>query len=371
MSNAEIKVANPGADLGGLREQLIAAARRVIDSGSYILGNEVEQFESRMAERLGVVGTIGVASGTDALALGLLGVGIGPGDEVITVSHTAGATAAAILMIGAVPVLIDIEPETYCIDVNQLEAALGPKTRAVVPVHLYGHPAAIGAVEEFADRHGLAVVEDCAQAQESSVCGITVGSTGDVGCFSFYPTKILGAIGGGGLVATRRRDLLERLRQLRIYGWSKSQFSELPSGRCSRLDEIQAAFLQLKLDSLDKAVERRRTIAQFYSSAFSGLDLSTPTERPGHRHVFHLYVIRCAARNALAHHLKAAGIATARHYPFPVHQQPGLAATARVAVPLGVTEKIQNEILTLPLYPSMSHEEQCRVVDGVRQFFGR
>ena len=216
-----IPLANPAADLASLRQAIVAAVTRVIGEGSYILGPEVSAFECQMASRLGVAGTVGVASGTDALVLALLAVGVGPGDEVITVSHTAGPTVAAICMTGAIPVLIDIEEDTFCLDPARLTSALGPRTRAIIAVHLYGHPADLDRIGAIARERNLPLIEDCAQAQEATSKGRKVGSIGDLGCFSFYPTKNLGAVGDGGLVAANDPKLLERLRQLRTYGWTK------------------------------------------------------------------------------------------------------------------------------------------------------
>jgi dTDP-4-amino-4,6-dideoxygalactose transaminase len=213
------------------------------------------------------------------------------------------------------------------------------------------------------------VVEDCAQAQEATIDRRPVGAIGEVGCFSFYPTKNLGAIGDGGLIVSANPDLVDRLCRLRTYGWSKSQFAELPNGRCSRLDELQAAILNVKLDHLAADVERRRAIAFRYNAAFADLPLILPTEKPGCRHVYHLYVIRCNRRDDLAQHLDHAGIETAIHYPFAVHTQPGLAAGARIPQPLKVTDMIVREILSLPLYPSMSNHDQDRVIEGVRSFY--
>jgi dTDP-4-amino-4,6-dideoxygalactose transaminase len=368
-SEKPVPLADPGADAAPLREEILAATGRVLDRGWYVLGEEVAGFEQRIASRLGVPGAVGVASGTDALVLALLALGIGAGDEVITVSHTAGPTVAAIRIVGAIPVLVDIELETYCLDPTTLEKAVGPRTKAIIAVHLYGHPAALDDICKFAAHRGIAVVEDCAQAQDSTTGGRTVGSIGDFGCFSFYPTKILGAIGDGGLVVARDPKHVERLRQLRAYGWTKSQFSELSDGRCSRLDELQAAILAVKLDHLDRQIEHRRTLAGAYRDAFAKLPLSCPVERPECRHVYCLYVVRCRERDALARHLESAGIMTGRHYPFPIHEQPGLSAKARIPRPLSITDRIKNEILTLPLYPSMPGAFQARVVDAVRSFF--
>jgi dTDP-4-amino-4,6-dideoxygalactose transaminase len=364
-----IPLADPKADLAHLRSEILAAVARVLDGGSYILGPEVADFERDMARRIGVPGAVGVASGTDALVLALRALRISDGDEVITVSHTAGPTVAAIHMVGAVPVLVDIDPATYCLDPDALDHALSARTKAILPVHLYGHPADLDRICAFAQAHRVAVIEDCAQAQTASVGGRDVGSIGDIGCFSFYPTKNLGAIGDGGLVVSSDQDIVERLRQLRTYGWTKPQFAEVADGRCSRLDELQAAVLNVKLDGLAGDMDRRREIAAQYAAAFADLPLVRPLERAGCRHAYHLYVVRCERREALANHLDRLGIATGLHYPYPVHAQPALAAGARIPRPLQITEEICRQILTLPLYPSMPKESVSAVIDGVRGFF--
>lgn len=370
MSERAIRLSDPRADLADSRDDILAAIAKVVDSGQYILGPQVDEFERRMASQLGAAGTVGVASGTDALVLGLLALGVTPGDEVITVSHTAGPTVAAIRMTGAVPVLIDIDLENFCLDPAALEAAIGPRTKAILPVHLYGHPADLDGIGAVAARHGIPVLEDCAQAQGATFAGRQVGAIGAVGCFSFYPTKNLGALGDGGLVSAANAGHVERLRQLRTYGWTKPQYAELPFGRCSRLDELQAAILNVKLAKLDAAIEKRREIAHRYDTAFSGLPLVLPAERLGCRHVYHLYVVRSDRRDALARHLEKSGIGTGLHYPYPVHMQPGLVEGARIPQPLAVSDAAAGEILTLPLYPSMPEDSQSRVIDAVRGFFG-
>jgi dTDP-4-amino-4,6-dideoxygalactose transaminase len=367
---ARIPLADPRADQAHLRADILAAVARVVDGGTYILGGEVAEFERSFARSIGAADAVGVASGTDALALALLALGIGSGDEVITVSHTAGPTVAAIRMVRAIPVLVDIEPGTYCLDPGTLEAAVGARTRAIIPVHLYGCPADMDRIAARARDRDIAVIEDCAQAVGATIGGRQVGSIGDSGCFSFYPTKNLGAIGDGGMITASRHEIAERARRLRTYGWSRPQFAELADGRCSRLDELQAAILNVKLAHLATDVEKRRAIADQYNAAFAGLPMVLPSEPAGRRHAYHLYVVRCDRRDALARHLDHAGIATGIHYPHPVHVQPGIAADARIPQPLLATEAIVGEILSLPLYPSMSTDDRDRVIEGVRSFFG-
>jgi dTDP-4-amino-4,6-dideoxygalactose transaminase len=364
-----IPLADPRGDHAHLRDEIMAALERTVDSGSYILGKEVEAFEHRLAARLNTAGAVGVGSGTEALALGLLAVGVSSGDEVVTVSHTAGATVAAIRMIGAVPMLIDIDEASYCMDPQWVESAITSRTKAILPVHLYGHPADLVSIGAIARLHNIPVVEDCAQAQEATIEGRAVGSIGQVGCFSFYPTKNLGAVGDGGLAVAIAPETVERLRRLRTYGWSRPQFADIPDGRCSRLDELQAAILNVKVNHLARDVERRREIAQRYNEAFAGLPLTLPAEYDGACHVYHLYVVRSDRRDAVALHLKEAGIDTGIHYPCPVHLQPGLMTGARIAGSLKVTEMVAKEILSLPLYPSLSIESQQRVIEAVREFF--
>jgi dTDP-3-amino-3,4,6-trideoxy-alpha-D-glucose transaminase len=366
-----IQFADPGSDLAPVRAEVLAAVSDVLDSRQYILGPFVENFEREFASRLGAAAVVGVASGTDALALALQALNVGKGDEVVTVSHTSGATVAAIRMVGATPVLVDIEPDTYCLDPEKLELACGRVTKAIVAVHLYGHPADMERITAFARPRGIRVVEDCAQAQDATVGGRPVGSIGDVGCFSFFPTKILGAIGDAGAVATSDSDIAERVRQLRTYGWAKAQFSVSAGGRSSRLDALQAAILSLRLRRLSDEVERRRAIALEYGNALRDLAIRLPVESAGCRHVYHLYVMRTQRRDDLRAHLDRDGIGTGIHYPYPVHVQPGLMDGARIPAPLTVTEAVAREIVTLPLFPSLSPTQQARVIGSIRSFFGK
>jgi dTDP-4-amino-4,6-dideoxygalactose transaminase len=372
---ARVPVADPLADHRHLRAAIMEAVARVIDGGRYILGPEVAAFESRMAARLGVAGAVGVGCGTDALAIALRAAGVGDGDEVITVSHTAGPTVAGILAAGAVPVLVDIEPDSFCLDPATLEVAWSARTRAIVPVHLYGQPADLDAVRVFAVAKDVAVIEDCAQAIDAAIDtgggARPVGSIGDFGCFSFYPTKNLGAVGDAGLICAARAESVARVRHMRTCGWTKPQYAEIAGGICSRLDELQAAILNVKLDHLAVDIERRRDIARTYNAAFADLPIRCPVERPGTRHVYHLYVIASRERDALARSLDEAGIATARHYPYPVHVQPAFASRCRIPAALGATETAGREILSLPLYPSMPAESRGRVIAAVRRFYGR
>jgi dTDP-4-amino-4,6-dideoxygalactose transaminase len=368
-NGAEVPVplAYPSGEARALRAEIAAALMRVVDGNSYILGPEVAAFEKAFADSIGTREAVGVASGTDGLVLALLACGVRADDEVITVSHTAGPTVAAIRMVGAVPVLVDVDPTTYCLDASHVKAALSSKTKAIIAVHLYGHPADIATIRAAAP--GIAIVEDCAQAQGALANSKPVGGLANISCFSFYPTKNLGAIGDGGAVASSDVGLTEHVRRLRTYGWTRPQFAELENGRCSRLDEMQAALLSVKLAALPGYVEHRRAIAARYSEGLKHLPLTLPVETAGNRHAYHLYVLRSDRRDALEAHLQKNGIGTGRHYPLPVHKQPGLAAHARIPAPLTVTEEISGEILSLPMFATMTDEQADRVIAAVKGFF--
>jgi len=368
-AHERVPLSDPLGETRLLRGEIAAALMRVVDSGSYILGAEVTAFEEALAAAIGVKAAVGVGSGTDALVLALAGAGIGAGDEVITVSHTAGPTVAAIRMTGAIPVLIDVEEGSYCMDPRKIDAAIGPHTRAIIAVHLYGHPADMAAINGIARSRGILVIEDCAQAQGAAIGERQVGAFGDVACFSFYPTKGLGAIGDGGAVVTDDAALAARVRKLRTYGWSKPQYAALANGRGSRLDEIQAAILALKLKRLSVNLQRRRQAAERYCAQLAALPLVLPTVRSGCRHSYHLFVVRAEARDDLEAHLQASGIVTGRHYPWPVHRQPGLATAARVPEPLAVTERIAGEILSLPMFATITDAQIDRVAEAVRAFY--
>jgi dTDP-4-amino-4,6-dideoxygalactose transaminase len=359
--------ANPGAGYRAARGEIDAAVARVLASGHYILGPEVAAFEAEFARWLGAPAALGCANGTDALVLALKALGVGPGDAVATVSHTAVATVAAIGMAGATPVLLDVEPDTYTLDPAELAAllaapppGLGP-VKAVVAVHLYGQPAAIDAICAVAARHGAAVIEDCAQAHGAALDGRAVGSWGEAAAFSFYPTKNLAALGDGGAVATARPDLAARVRALRQYGWDAARLSGEP-GVNSRLDEVQAAILRVMLARLDADNARRRAVAEAYDAALADGATRPPARRPGATHVFHQYVVAHGDRDAAQARLRAAGVGTAVHYPVPVHLQP--AYRGRVALgPAGcrTTERIAGEILSLPMHPHLTEGEVARV----------
>jgi len=362
-----ILCSNPKAQYLTYRQEIDDAMRRVLESGWYVLGEEVNAFEAEFARYLGVSHAIGVGSGTEALHLALGCCGIGPGDEVITVSHTAVATVAAIELAGATPVFVDIEPDYFTIDPAQVEQAVSCRTKAIVPVHLYGQPADLGPILKVARRHGVRVIEDCAQAHGAEYHGKKVGSWGDLSCFSFYPTKNLGALGDGGMVLTGDPHLAERARLLREYGWKERYQSHLP-GWNSRLDELQAAVLRVKLRGLDADNASRVRLAEAYHEGLGVAGLELPICRGNATHVHHLYVVRVPRRDALCDHLRQHGVAAMVHYPVPVHLQPTYARLAGGRLP--ETERAAGEVLSLPMYPELSEADLNQVVAAVCSFRG-
>jgi dTDP-3-amino-3,4,6-trideoxy-alpha-D-glucose transaminase len=351
------------ADYRALKQAIDRAVARVLAGGWYILGQEVAAFEAEFAAYCGVGHAVGVASGTDALLLALRALAIGPGDEVITVSHTAVATVTAVTLSGATPVLVDVEPAYYTLDPAAIVAAISPRTKALIPVHLYGQPANLDEILAIARQYGLFVVEDCAQAHGALYHGRRVGSFGHLAAFSFYPTKNLGAMGDGGAVVTTDGALAERLRWLRQYGWQERYISA-HAGYNSRLDELQAAVLRVKLAHLDAANEARRALAGAYWQQLADLPLVLPEERPLTNHVYHLFVIQTAAREALQARLAAQGIGTAVHYPVPIHRQP---AYAHLPARLPVTERLAERILSLPLAPHLTMEALAHVCRAIKE----
>lgn len=362
-----IPQSNPKAAYESYRAEIDAAIRRVLDSGWYILGSEVEAFERGLAEYCGVPHAIGVGSGTEALHLALKALDIQCGDEVITVSHTAVATVSAIEMAGARPVLVDVHPQSYTLDPAALESALTARTRAIIPVHLYGQAADLAPILEIARRRGIRVIEDCAQAHGALYQGRRTGSWGDLGCFSFYPTKNLGAIGDGGMIVTQDPELAERVRLLRQYGWRERYQSSIP-GWNSRLDELQAAILRIKLAHLDEDNARRRRWAALYGELLHAGPVALPAELPYGRHVYHLYVVRSRRRDELKRFLAGRGIQTAIHYPVPIHLQPAYRNLGYPPGSLPVTEQLAQEILSLPMYPELTQGEIEAVAEGIRAF---
>jgi dTDP-4-amino-4,6-dideoxygalactose transaminase len=370
-----IPQANPLAGYLAQKAEIDAAIARVMASGRYILGREVEQFEREFANYLGLHSAVGVASGTDAVELCLRGLGIGAGDAVVTVSHTAVATVAAIERAGATPVLVDIDPATYTMDPSRLEEALaevvkssGLRARAILPVHLYGYPAAMPELVDVARQHKLHVIEDCAQAHGAKLGGRIAGTFGDLAAFSFYPTKNLGAFGDGGLIAGDDGPVLARVRALREYGWQERYVSAMP-GVNSRLDEIQAAMLRVRLQQLDAGNARRGEIAARYTAGLDDTPLSLPIVAKGVTHAWHQYVVQCGARDDLRSALERTNIGTAVHYPAPVHLQPAYRGRIVCSGELAHTERAAGRILSLPMYPQLTDAQVDRVIDAIRSIF--
>jgi dTDP-4-amino-4,6-dideoxygalactose transaminase len=370
MAETPIPQTDPKAGYLAHKPAIDAAIARVLESGWYIGGGEVTGFEQDFARLFGFGHAVGCANGTDALVLALRGLGIGRGDRVATVSHTAVATVAAIELAGAEPVLVDIEPATYTMDPAALARALTtiPGIRAVIPVHLYGQPADLGAILPLV--RDLKLIEDCSQAHGATLDGRITGTFGDVACFSLYPTKNLGALGDGGVLATGDVALADRIRSLREYGWRERYISDI-AGLNSRLDPLQAAILRVKLTHLAADNARRRAIAAAYDRGLEDLGntgLILPVTRPGAVPVYHQYVVRHPARDTLRAALTARGIGTNIHYPMPVHLQPAY----RGRVPFGPgglpeTERAAAEILSLPMYPGLNDEQIGRVIAAVRE----
>ena len=369
MSHTPLSIlqANPHASYLAYQSEIHDAIHRVLNSGWYILGKEVSAFEEEFAAFIGVPHAIGVGNGTDALELALRACGIGAGDEVITVSHTAVATVAAIELVRATPVFVDIETGSYSMDPRQIEAALSSRTKAILPVHLYGRPANLPAVVEIARKHGLRLIEDCAQSHGASLNGVKTGAWGDVAAFSFYPTKNLGALGDGGMVVTRDSHLSEQVRQLREYGWKQRYVSDQP-GINSRLDEIQAAILRVKLRHLNQDNERRERLARVYLDALKGSCLRLPEGSPDGVHAWHLFVVAHQHRDELLAFLRERGIGTGIHYPVPVHLQPAYRNRLQLRLPLPNTEKAAAQVLSLPLYPELPVESAERVANTVLEW---
>ena len=357
---AAVPQADPRASYLAHRVEIDQAIARVLAGGRYILGPETQAFEQEFAAYVGVGHGIGVGSGTEALHLALTACGVGPGDEVISVSHTAVATVAAIELSGATPVLVDIDPATYTLDPQGVQAAITPRTTAIVPVHLYGHPADMAALLSIARPRGLRVVEDCAQSHGAMWAGKRTGAWGDAAAFSFYPTKNLGGLGDGGMVVTDDPGVAERARLLRQYGWRDRYVSAVP-GWNSRLDELQAAILRVKLAHLDSDNGARQALAGRYAARLAGAGLGLPGSRGDAVHVYHLYVVRDPRREDLRAHLAGQGIGTGIHYPVPVHLQPAYRGRLGRVGSLPQSERAAAEVLSLPLFPEL-HADRVEAV---------
>ena len=345
-----------------------AAMQRVVADADFILGSDVVKFEQEFARFCEAEYAVGLDSGTSALELGLRAFGIGEGDEVITVSHTFIATAAAISYTGAQPILVDIDPDTYNIDPEQIEAAITPRTKAIVPVHLYGQPADIEPVLSIARKHNLIVIEDACQAHGALYKGKGVGSLGDVGCFSFYPGKNLGAYGDAGMVVTSSKEIADKIRLLRNYG-QPQKYQHVMMGYNRRLDSLQAAVLRAKLRHLDDWNAARRRAAKLYDELLDGLaEVKTPYRAEESSHVYHLHVIQHPRRDQLLQHLKDHGVYGGLHYPTPVHLQPCYEHLNKPLGSLPVTEAIASRVISLPMFAEITEEQIKYVCDCIRSF---
>jgi dTDP-4-amino-4,6-dideoxygalactose transaminase len=352
-----------------LKDEINEAINDVLESGNFILGEKVAFFEKEFAEYCSVKFGIGMASGTDALHLALLACGVRRGDEVITVSHTAIPTVLAISFTGAKPIFVDINPHTYTMDVSQVENKITNKTKAILPVHLYGHPVDVDPLIEMADKYDLKLIEDACQAHGSTYKGRKVGSFGHVGCFSFYPTKNLGAYGDGGFIGTNDEEISEKVKLLRNYGQrDRQRYIHSLKGYNSRLDELQAAILSVKLKKLDEWNESRRRKAKMYHELLKGTNNVTPIEEVYAKHVYHLYVIRSKHRLELRQWLKSQGIATLIHYPVPVHLQEAYRNLNLRKASFPATEKCAAEVLSLPLYAEITDKEIGIVAKAIKEF---
>jgi len=362
-----VELVDLAAQYQTIRGDIDGAIQRILDKTSFILGEEVRVFEAAWAQEVGAAGAVGVSSGTAAIELSLRALGIGPGDEVITTAHTFIATAEAITNAGARPVFADIDPVTFNIDPSHVEDLITDRTRAIVPVHLYGQPADLDALMELAERRGLWVIEDAAQAHGAEVGGRRCGSIGHLACFSFYPGKNLGAYGDAGAVTGNDPKVLDRIRRLRDHGRT-TKYEHVEVGYAERIDALQAAILGAKLPHLADWTEARRRHAERYDELLSGADVDIPSVRDGVRHVYHLYVVRSSRRDALLEHLKAADVMAGIHYPIPLHQQPAYVALGYGDVSLPHTERAAAEVLSLPIYPELPDAALRYVADTVRAF---
>ena len=356
------------AQYRAIQPEIDAAIERVLGNTSFIMGPEVQAFEEAFAVACEAQFAVGVASGTAALQLALEALGIGTGDEVITTPFTFVSTAECIAQCRARPVFVDIDPGTYNLDPAHLEGAITPRTRAIMPVHLYGHPADMDPILEIARRHDLWVIEDAAQAHLARYRGRVVGTLGDIACFSFYPAKNLGAYGDGGMVVTNNEQLAHQVRLLRDHGRTEKYVHEI-LGYGERLDALQAAILQAKLAHLPTWNARRRAIAARYYELLSDLPLGLPASSIDCEPVYHLFVVRTSQRDALRQHLKSRGISTGVHYPLPLHLQPVFAELGYGTGDFPEAESAAREVLSLPMYPELTDAQLTRIAGAIREFF--
>lgn len=364
-----IPLVDLNAQYQSIRAEIDAAIKDVIETAAFIRGPQLDDFEKKFAALCGSEYACCVGSGTEALHLALLALGIGPGDEVVTVTNTWISTAFAISHVGATPVLVDVDPETYQMDPLALESAITPRTKAVVAVHLYGHPAPMQKIKAVCNHHGLYLVEDVAQAILAEVDGVQVGTIGDIGCYSFYPSKNLGCFGDGGAVITNSSELGKKLKVLADYGQT-SPFVHEVIGFNSRLNTLQATVLSVKMKRLVDWNAARRRHAQRYISAFADLPIKLPTEMPNVRAVYHLFVIETDQRDACRAYLHEMGVSTQIHYPTPIHLQPCYRYLNYNRKDFPVAEAASERILSLPIYPELSAQQMDKIINSMRNFFG-
>ena len=352
-----------------IKNDIDAAMARVIDTTAFIKGPDCTAFEKEFAAFCGAEACVGVANGTDALIYALRAYGVGPGDEVVTVANTFIATGEAILLNGAKPVFVDVDDVTYTLDPNRLEAAITKKTKVIIPVHLYGHPCAMEAINKIAAAHGIPVLEDSAQGHAATLNGKRAGTLGHAACFSFYPGKNLGAYGDAGAVVSNDKEFIAKVRQIANHGGGTNKYDNVIVGTNSRLDTLQAAILRAKLPHLQQWTDERRERAALYSKLLDGVPgLITPKEAPGAMSAWHLYTVRTPKRDSLIEELKKHGISTAVHYPRPIHLQPAMSPAGGKVGDLPVSEGLSKEVVCLPLYPELPLEEVERIAGVVRAF---
>lgn len=358
-----------GRQYNKIKNKIDNAIQRVLNSKCFILGPELEKLEKEFASYCGVSYAIGCASGTDALFLSLIAAGVGNGDEVITVANTALPTVSAIRNTGAIPVFVDIDEGTFLIDVSKIEKAITSKTKAIIPVHLYGQSCDMDKIMKIAKNHNLIVIEDACQAHGALYKNKKVGSFGKMSAFSFYPTKNLGGYGDGGMITTNDKKIADKLKKLRNYGLeNREKYLHTIKGFNSRLDEIQAAIIRTKLPYLDEWNQRRKEIADFYKNYIKNKKIILPKEENINTHIFHLFVVRCKERDKLRKYLEKNNIKTLVHYPLPLHLQPSYADLEVLKGSLPITEKIAKEILSLPIFPELNKKEIKKIVNVINKF---
>ncbi|CUT00216.1 DegT/DnrJ/EryC1/StrS family aminotransferase [Candidatus Kryptobacter tengchongensis] len=365
----EVPIFTPVRQYMNLKEEIDLAIQKILSKGNFILGDEVREFEESVAQYLGVKHAIGVASGTDALQIALMAIGLKPGDEVITTPFTFVATAEAIVLLGGKPVYVDIDERTYNLNPDLIEEKITEKTKAIIPVHLYGQPAEMDKILDIARKYNLYVIEDSAQAFGSEYKGRKVCTFGDIACISFFPTKNLGAFGDAGMITTNNDELAEKIKMIRVHG-SKIKYNHEIIGFNSRLDTIQAGILLVKLKYLDIWNERRIEIAKRYNGAFKDVgDIVIPYSEPYNKHIYHQYTIRTKHRDELAQFLKEKGIQTAVHYPIPLHLQRAFSNLGYKQGDFPISERCSKEVLSLPMFPELKDEEIDYVIESIREFF--